>query len=213
MVLTEKGASESMRAKAESELVSIPTDGPIWASFFSVAPLVLVATKEADGRYDVAPKHMAMPLGWQNYFCFACAPRHATYANAVRHGNFTVSYPRPSQVVQASITAAGRTEEGRKPGVEILPTFPASRIDGVLVEGCAVFLECALERAVDGFGDNSLVVGKVLAAQADPAFLRGSERDDGDLLREAPLLAYLSPGRFASVGDSLSFPFPADFRI
>jgi flavin reductase (DIM6/NTAB) family NADH-FMN oxidoreductase RutF len=196
-----------------TEVVSIPTDGPVWDSFFLVAPLVLVATKEENGSYDVAPKHMAMPLGWSNYFCFACAPRHGTYANISRHGEFTVSFPRPSQVVQTSLAAAARTDAGHKPGLVAVPTFAASHVDGVLVEGSAVFLECTLERVVDGFGGNSLIVGSVVAAHADRAFLRGPERDDAELLLEAPLLAYLSPGRFASVAKSFSFPFPADFRI
>jgi flavin reductase (DIM6/NTAB) family NADH-FMN oxidoreductase RutF len=196
-----------------TEVVSIPTSVPVWDSFFSVAPLVLVATKEEDGSFDIAPKHMAMPLGWSNYFCFACTPRHATYTNIARHGEFTVSFPRPSQVVQASLAAAARTDAGRKPSLAALPTFAASCVDGVLVEGAAVFLECTLERFVDGFGENSLIVGSVVAAHADRAYLRGPERDDAELLVEAPLLAYLSPARFASVGRSFSFPFPADLRM
>jgi flavin reductase (DIM6/NTAB) family NADH-FMN oxidoreductase RutF len=196
-----------------TEVVSIPTHGPVWDSFFLVAPLVLVATKEQDGSHDVAPKHMAMPLGWSNYFCFACTRRHATYTNIARHGEFTVTFPRPSQVVQASLAAASRTAAGHKPSLVALPTFAASHVEGVLVEGGGVFLECTLERFVDGFGENSLIVGSVVAAHADRAFLRGPERDDGELLLEAPLLAYVSPGRFASVAESFSFPFPADFRI
>jgi flavin reductase (DIM6/NTAB) family NADH-FMN oxidoreductase RutF len=197
----------------EAGLVPLPRGAPIWGSFFMVAPLVLVATKEDDGVYDVAPKHMAMPLGWQNYFCFVCTPAHGTYGNAVRHGAFTVSFPRPSQIVETSIAASPRDDEGGKPALDVLPTFAASNVDGVLVAGCAVYLECALERVVDGFGDASLIVGSVVAGHVDPAFLREPEGDDGDRLREAPLLAYVSPGRFASVGDTLSFPFPVDFRL
>jgi flavin reductase (DIM6/NTAB) family NADH-FMN oxidoreductase RutF len=202
-----------LEMSAQSEVVSIPTSGPVWDSFFSVAPLVLVATTEKNGDHDIAPKHMAMPLGWSNYFCFACTPRHATYANVARYGEFTVSFPRPSQIVQASLAASARTDAGHKPSLAAVPTFPASRVDGVLVEGCAVFLECTLERLVDGFGENSLVVGSVVAAHADRAFLRGPERDDTELLLDSPLIAYLSPGRFASVGESFSFPFPADLRM
>ena len=32
--------------------------------------------------------------------------------------------------------------------------------------------------------------------------------DDNDLIHESPLLAYLSPGRYARVENSNSFPFP-----
>ena len=38
-----------------------------------------------------------------------------------------------------------------------------------------------------------------------------SDGDDNDLIHESPLLAYLSPGRYARVENSNSFPFPANF--
>ena len=38
-----------------------------------------------------------------------------------------------------------------------------------------------------------------------------SERDDQDLIHGSPLLAYLNPGRYAAIGESYSFPFPAGF--
>ncbi len=205
--------TESQRGFGEGDLVSLPTGAPVWSSFFMVAPLVLVATKEDEGVYDVAPKHMAMPLGWDNYFCFVCTPAHGTYVNARRHGAFTVSFPQPSQIVETSVAASPRAEGGAKPVLEVLPTFPASSVDGVLVAGCAAYLECALDRMVEGFGDASLVVGSVVAAHVHPAFLREAESDDGERLRDAPLLAYVSPGRFASVGDTFSFPFPVEFRL
>ena len=66
--------------------VPLPVDSPIWKSFFTVAPLVLVGTIESDGTtHDLAPKHMAMPLGWSNFFCFACSPRHATQRKCRAH--------------------------------------------------------------------------------------------------------------------------------
>ncbi len=83
-------------------MIDVPVDAPIWDRFFTIAPLVLVGTLE-EGGHDLAPKHMAMPLGWSNYFCFACSPRHATYRNAERTGTFTVSFPRPGGVVGASL--------------------------------------------------------------------------------------------------------------
>ena len=75
---------------------------------FTVAPLVLVATRDANGIDDIAPKHMATPLGWDSYFCFVCAPRHTTYANVASRGCFTVSYPGPESTVMASLAASPR---------------------------------------------------------------------------------------------------------
>jgi flavin reductase (DIM6/NTAB) family NADH-FMN oxidoreductase RutF len=189
--------------------VPIDVDAPVWDRFFAVFPLVYVATREGAG-YDIAPKHMAMPIGWQNHYGFVCTPRHATYQNVLATRAFTVGFPRPEQVVEIAMAAAPRVEDA-KAGLSALTTSPARVVDGVLVDGCLVHLECRLERVVDGFGDASLIVGEVVAASADPAALREAERDDADLIHEAPLLAYLQPGRIASIDRSTSFPFPAGF--
>jgi flavin reductase (DIM6/NTAB) family NADH-FMN oxidoreductase RutF len=191
-------------------LVPVATGSPVWERFFTVAPLVLVATKEGDG-YDIAPKHLAMPIGWQNLYGFVCTPRHATYRNVRVHPQFTVSFPGADQVVQTSLAAAGRSPDGAKPSLVALPTIPATQVEGVLVEGCPLYLECELERIVDGFGESSLIVGRVVAALAREGVLRGADVDDADLLHETPLLAYLSPGRCAAIADSSAFPFPVDF--
>ena len=200
-----------MGATSRAPLVRLPTEMPIWPRVFTVAPLVLVGTKEPDGSYDIAPKHMAMPLGWEDYYCFACTPRHATYANVRARGEFTVSFPLPEAVVLSSLAATERDDEGQKPNLEALATFPAAVVDGVLVEGCYLYLECSLDRIVEGFGEAGLVVGRVVAAHADERALRVSESDDGETLRGLPLLAYVSPGRFARVDRTDSFPFPARF--
>ena len=193
--------------------VSIPTGSPVWERFFMVAPLVIVGTREADGGHDLAPKHMAMPLGWQNRYCFVCSPRHATHRNIAARRDFTVSFPRATQVVQTSMAAAPREEDDSKPSLAAVKTFPAAAVDGVLVEDAYLWLECRVEQIIDGFGENSLIVGEVVAAHVDERALRGADADDGDVIHASPLLAYLSPGRFAAVEDSYSFPFPVNFRI
>jgi flavin reductase (DIM6/NTAB) family NADH-FMN oxidoreductase RutF len=192
-------------------LIPLPIDRPIWDRFFGVFPLVIVGSKEQEGRYNLAPKHMAMPLGWENHYCFVCSPRHTTYHNIRRHGAFTVSYPRPSEVLLASLAAAPRCEDQSKPSLLVLPTLPSGHVDGVLVKGCSLFLECTLHSIIDGFGSNSLIVGNVVAATAQEAALRDPERDEGDQIFESPLLAYLSPGRLAEIRQSMSFPFPVGF--
>jgi flavin reductase (DIM6/NTAB) family NADH-FMN oxidoreductase RutF len=154
---------------------------------------------------------MAMPLGWENYFGFVCTPRHRTYHNVRREGVFTASYPRPTQIILASLTATPREDDGSKLAVDALPTFPASEVDGVFIEDAYLFLECALDRIVDDFAENSLIVGRIVAAHAREDYLRASDRDDQDLIYSSPLLAYLNPGRYASIGESYSFPFPAGF--
>ena len=182
----------------------------LWERVFTVAPLVLVGSKDTDGTYDLAPKHMAMPLGWGDRFCFVCTPRHRTYGNIERHGVFTVSYPHSFQVVQASLAATAREPDGTKPALTALPTFYAREVDGVLVHGCYLFLECELDRFVD-LDDASLVIGRVIAASAIESAIRDPDRDDAEILHSVGPLTFLSPSRFTVVDDSHSFPFPASF--
>lgn len=202
-----------MPTPCDEELVPLDLGTPLWSRVFTVSPLVVVGTREEGGGYDLAPKHLAMPLGWDHYFGFVCTPRHATYRNARREGAFTVSYPRPTQVVTTSLTASSRRgEEGPKPIVDLLETIPATEIDAIFLRDAYLFLECAFDRTIDGFGgDAELVTGRIVAARAHPDAIRMSEVDDQDLVHDAPLLAYLDPGRFATVRDSRPFPFPSGF--
>jgi flavin reductase (DIM6/NTAB) family NADH-FMN oxidoreductase RutF len=194
------------------QLIELDVSEPVWDRFFWVAPLVLVGTREPDGGHDLAPKHMAVPMGWQNYFGFVCTPRHHTYSNIKRSGVFTVSYPRPSQLVLTSLAASPRCGEEGKLALSVLPVFPASVVDGVLVDGAYMFLECELDRIVDGFGVNSLIVGRVIAARVAEEAERIDELEDQALVHDSPLLAYLHPGRFTTIEQSLSFPFPAGMK-
>jgi flavin reductase (DIM6/NTAB) family NADH-FMN oxidoreductase RutF len=193
-------------------LVGLVTTGSIWDKVFVVAPLVLVGTLEDDGTPNLAPKHMATRIG-SDGFCFVCSHRHATLRNALAREAFTVGFPRPSQILQTSLAAGGRAEDSSKPSLAALRTFPATTVEGVLVEGCHLHLECRLDRIVEGFEDETvLVVGRIVAAAAADDALRHSDGDDADLVARSPLLAYVSPGRFASVQETLSFPYPHDFR-
>lgn len=191
-------------------MVDLPVDAPIWDRFFTVAPLVLVGTTEGDG-YDLAPKHMVMPLGWSNYFCFACSPRHGTYRNAEQSGEFTVSFLRPGQVVDASLAAAPRQGISDKPSLAEVPVAPARVVSGVLAEGAYLWLECRLERLVDGFGVNSLVIGEVVAAAVAEGSERREEVDDADLLMREPLLVYTPPYRIGTVAQTYAFPLHTGF--
>lgn len=202
-----------MQSPAENQrLVELDMNQPIWDRFFWVAPLVLVGTMESDGSHDLAPKHMAMPMGWENYFGFVCTPRHHTYSNIKRDGVFTVSYPRPGQLVLTSLAASPRFTGDEKPAIRALPVFRSSKVDGVLLSGAYMFLECELDRFIDGFGVNSLIIGRVVAARVAEDSERLDEGDDQAMVHEAPVLAYLHPGRFASIADSLSFPFPSGMK-
>jgi flavin reductase (DIM6/NTAB) family NADH-FMN oxidoreductase RutF len=192
--------------------LSLAVDAGLWSRVFTVAPLVLVGTREGD-RYDFAPKHMAIPLGWEGFYAFVCSPLHATYRNVSAHPQFTVSFPRPDQIVEASLAAAARFDGGEKPALDAIPIAPALVVDVPVLAGCQLALECELERIVDGFGPNSLIVGRVVAATAARDALRDADGDDADLVHRLGLLAYLAPGRIAVIRESTAFPYPADFCV
>jgi flavin reductase (DIM6/NTAB) family NADH-FMN oxidoreductase RutF len=184
----------------------------VWEAFFTVAPLVLVGTLEADGSPDIAPKHQATPLGMSGLFGFVCRPDHATLRNAVATGCFTVGYPSPAMVVQTSLAASPRDADGTKPTLDLMSLSPAHVVDGVLVDGCPAHLECRLERVVDDLDSDVLVVGRVVAAHVSDRARRGDGVDDAELIATAPVLAYLHPGRVASIHETKEFPYHRGFH-
>ena len=201
-----------MADRHNAELIELDVEQSIWERSFCVFPLVVVGTREPDGADDLAPKHLAIPMSWQNYFGFVCTPRHNTYQNVQRSGEFAVTYMRPAQTVLASLAASPRCDDGSKPIAAALPTFAAERVQAALVDGGYLFLECELHQIVDGLGDNSLIIGRIVAARVAADAARASDLDDEDLVRDAPLLAYLYPGRFAEIANSTQLPFPAGFK-
>lgn len=201
-----------MEESIQNHIVTLDPSQPVWERVFMVAPLVVVGTQEEDGGFDLATKHMVMPLSWKNHVGFVCTPRHRTYHNIKREKAFTVSYLRPSQMLQASLAAAPRCENEQKLSLSAIEQFPASSINGTFVRDGYLYFECELDRIVDDLDVNSLIVGKIVAVHVHEDSLRANDQDDQDLIHAAPLLAYLHPGRFASIGETSSFPFPAGMK-
>ena len=199
-------------ANEAPQLVELDSDERIWDRFFTVYPLVVIGTEEEDGSYDLAPKHLAMPLSWGAHFGFVCTPRHRTYQNIQRTGEMCVTYPRPSQIVLASLAATPRCEDDSKPIVDALPTLAAETVAGAFLEDGYAFLECRCTKIYDDFGENSLVAGEVVRTRVAEDALKHADKDDQDLISGSPLLAYLYPGRFAEISNTNRLPFPSGFK-
>lgn len=197
----------------ENGYYKLDLSNPVWEQIFTVAPLVIIGTKEGD-TYDLAPKHFAIPIGFDNYFGFVCTPKHKTYHNVKNTKEFSVSFPLPNQVVLASLSASPRCEENSvtKPIIDILPTLKASTIDALFLAESYLFLECKLFNIIDGFNENSIITGTIVAAYCHKDYLKVSEKDQQQQLKENPLLAYIAQGRFASISETYNFPFPKDFK-
>jgi flavin reductase (DIM6/NTAB) family NADH-FMN oxidoreductase RutF len=202
-----------MSNSISEDIITLDTSTPIWERFFLLAPMVLIATTEPDGGTDLAPKHLVTPMSWENYFGFVCTPRHATYKNIERTGVFTVTYPRPSQILYTSLAATPRCgDEGTKPVLNAFKTIPATKVEGVFVEDGYIFFECEVFKIIDDFGINSLITGTIVAAHVHRDALRVSDGDDEELIRKAPIMAYLHPWRFASISETHAFPLPAGMK-
>jgi flavin reductase (DIM6/NTAB) family NADH-FMN oxidoreductase RutF len=201
-----------MTDKSEHPTVELDLSESIWERVFTVFPLVVVGTREADGRDDLAPKHLAIPMSWENHFGFVCTPTHNTYQNIQRVQQFTVTFMRPSQTVLASLASTPRSDDGSKPIVEALPTFQADQVAGAFMQDGYLFLECELHQMVDNLGKNSLIIGRIIGAKAADDALRSSDQDDQDLIAGSHLLAYLHPGRFSEISNTSKLPLPAGFK-
>jgi flavin reductase (DIM6/NTAB) family NADH-FMN oxidoreductase RutF len=195
-----------------ARLTTLPGDHTLWDRVFTLNPLVVIGTRDCSRVADLAPKHLAIPMSWENHFGFVCAPSHRTFQNITRTRVFTVSYPKPTQLVLASLAAGPRCDDGTKAELAALPVFEAQVVDGVLLCDAYLCFECRLDRFVEGLGGNSLVIGRIAAAYVDTEYLRDEARDDHDLIYRSPLLAYVHPGRTARVSETLSFPFPVGFK-
>ena len=201
-----------MDTLALENFVNLDTRTPIWDRIYTIAPLVIIGSKEGDS-YDLAPKHMAAPMGFDNYFGFVCTPDHKTYHNIREYQEFSVSFPNPDQVLTASLTASNREAVGDKSAsvLDALEVAWGHTINAPVVKGCYLYLECALHKIVDGFGTNSLITGYIHKAYVDESLLRISEIDEGAQIASHPLLAYIANGRFAKIDQTYNFPFPKDF--
>lgn len=205
--------SSVMNTLEQDKYILLDNMTSIWDQVFTVAPLVVIGTKERQG-HDLAPKHMAMPLGFGNYFGFVCTPRHNTFSNILATGQFTVSFPLPDQIIATSLSASPRMEciSKSKGIINALPVLRAPSIDAPIIADAYFYLECGLYKIIDGFEDYSIITGTIKAAYAHRDYMKVSEMDEQEQLSKNPLLAYIAPGRFAKIAATNGFPFPKNFK-
>lgn len=189
--------------------VALELDGQFLDRVFRIAPLVVVATREEDGRDDLAPKHMTMSVG-ERHVAFVCTPDHATLRNAERTREFTMSWVPADSVLLVSLAAAPR-QDGEKPSLAAVPTRPASVVDAVVLDGAPVAVECRLKRVVDGFGRWRVLIGEIVHAEVAPDALLATDEDPLDVLRRSPVLAYLQPDHVVTVDRADRFPYHEGF--
>jgi flavin reductase (DIM6/NTAB) family NADH-FMN oxidoreductase RutF len=195
------------------DFVSLNADQSIWEHFYTVAPLIVVGTREKDG-FDLAPKHMATPLGFSDFFGFVCTPRHHTYHNIRKDKRFSVSFLKPDQILLSSLAAIPRSSVNSfsQEVTEHIPTVKNEDGTAIYLKDSYVMLDCDLHRIIDGFDDYSLITGKVKSAMVHKDYKIISDKGQQKHIYDHPLLAYIAQGRFASIKETMSFPYPKDFQ-
>jgi flavin reductase (DIM6/NTAB) family NADH-FMN oxidoreductase RutF len=197
----------------KNKYTSLDLSTAVWDRIFMVAPLIVVGTREGT-EYDMAPKHMAFPAGFDNYFGFVCTPKHGTYQNIKATGEFTVSFPLPNDVIPVALSATSREEIISKyhEVVSSLPVVNAETMDLPVLRDAYLIFECSAYKIVDGFGENSIITGEIKAAFVKKDYRRVSDSDAQNQLVEHNLLAFIAPDRFARISETYQFPYPKNFR-
>jgi flavin reductase (DIM6/NTAB) family NADH-FMN oxidoreductase RutF len=131
--------------------------------------LILVCTHSEDGRYDLAPVAWNCPLDYapESRLLFVCDPAHRTYEDLVESGEFAVALPTIAQrgLVEEAGSASGRdADKYEKFGIA---ARRAEKVDAMIPEGVAGWLECRLLRVIVE-GSSAVVMGSVLRAMAAP---------------------------------------------
>lgn len=195
------------------DFISLDVKESIWEHFYTVAPLVVIGTKEDQG-FDLAPKHMATPLGFSDFFGFVCTPRHNTYHNIKKNQRFSVSFVKPDQVLLSSLAAMPRcaVEDFPKEITNQIPTVTDHEGEVIFIRDSYVMLDCSAHKIIDGFDDYSLITGKINSAKVHQDYKIVSDEGHQKQIYDHPLLAYIAQGRFASIKETLSYPYPKDFQ-
>jgi flavin reductase (DIM6/NTAB) family NADH-FMN oxidoreductase RutF len=136
-------------------------------SLLNCGGLVLVCTRSEAGRYDLAPIAWASPLDYEpaSRVLFVCDPAHATHGNVLARREFVLALPGFAQraLVNEAGSSSGRDRDKyRDFGIA---SFAASKVDALIPDGVAGWLECRLIRTI-AEGSVSIVLGEVLAASA-----------------------------------------------
>ncbi len=195
------------------DFISLDIKESIWEHFYTVAPLVVIGTKEGHG-FDLAPKHMATPLGFSDFFGFVCTPRHNTYHNIKKNSRFSVSFVKPDQILLSSLAAMprGAVKDFPKEITNQIPTVLSDDGEAIFLRDSYVMLDCISHKIIDGFDDYSLITGKIQSARVHKNYIIVSDEGHQKQIYDHPLLAYIAPGRFASIRETLSYPYPKDFQ-
>jgi flavin reductase (DIM6/NTAB) family NADH-FMN oxidoreductase RutF len=132
----------------------------------SGGPVVLV-TASHRGRHNVMPVAYVMPLSLAPPVVgLSISPERHTFDVIKMTDEFAINIPTRELLHHVQYLGSLSGVDYDKLDLTKLPYFRARKVDTILLEGCVGWIECALENMVE-MGDHHLVVGNVVAVQAD----------------------------------------------
>jgi flavin reductase (DIM6/NTAB) family NADH-FMN oxidoreductase RutF len=129
-------------------------------------PLTIV-TSSYRGRHNAAPIAYTMVLSIRPPMIgIAVHPSRYSFDIIKKTDEFALNIPTRELMHHAQYLGSLTGEEFDKLELTRLPHFRARKLNTVLLEGCVGWIECALEDTIE-FGDHFLMIGRVVAVQAD----------------------------------------------
>ncbi len=131
-------------------------------------PVALV-TATWRGRHNVIPVAWHMPLSSDPPLVGIGIEQSRYSADLIDHAQaFAINLPTRELLHHVHYLGTLTGEEVDKFEATQLDTFASQKINTPLIEGCAAWLECEVQDAIQ-LGDHILFVGLVVAVQVDPA--------------------------------------------
>lgn len=133
------------------------------------APPATAPASVAVARYDIAPIAWCCPLDYApvSKILLVCDTSHRTYTDLCASGEFALALPTFLQkdlVLRTGSVSGNDVDKYAHLGI---PAFRARKVDALIPEGVAGWLECKLGRVVVE-GTSAIVTGEVVFASARP---------------------------------------------
>jgi flavin reductase (DIM6/NTAB) family NADH-FMN oxidoreductase RutF len=167
-------------------------------------PLTIVTCSHR-GRHNATPVAYSMVLSMRPpKIGIALHPSRYIFDMIKKANEFALNIPTRELLHHAQYLGSLSGEDFDKLELTKLPFFRSRKLNTVLLEGCAAWIECALEDTIE-MGDHFLLVGEVVAVQADDdAFTDHWLLNDED----SKPLHYLGGNYYATLSEVLEARIP-----
>jgi flavin reductase (DIM6/NTAB) family NADH-FMN oxidoreductase RutF len=128
---------------------------------------VLLVTSSYRGRHNVIPVAYAMVLSIVPPLVgIALHPSRFSFDMIKKTEEFAINIPTRQLLHHVQYLGSLTGADFDKLELTKLPHFRARKLDTILLEGCAGWIECSLDDTIE-LGDHFLFVGRVVAVQAE----------------------------------------------